>query len=83
MSAFSLSNNVTDIDLSWMDPFDLLDGNLPAKIGLAIFQICILVFGSAVYLTMMSLDHFAGNPQKQSLFSKVIKSNPCLKEIQS
>ena len=63
--------NVTEVDLSWSDPYDLLDGNLAAKIGLAGFQVGIFIFGSVVCLAMMSFEHYGEDPRKRGIFNQV------------
>ncbi len=55
----------------WKDPYDVLDGKVGAKVGIVLFQLIILCFGTMVDLSVIMFERYGEDPQKRGILNQV------------
>ena len=64
--------NLTRVDLSWVDPYATINGDISTKVCLAVFMLSYSSTGTILQLILISFEHFGGDPQKRSLLNQVM-----------
>ncbi len=64
--------NVTDINLSYRNPFQVFQGNTWFLVGLVVFDLLCFAFGGFCNAAMIGYEKFTGDPQKRSLTNQLL-----------
>ncbi len=66
-----MASNLTEIDLSWIDPYFTL--NLKSKSILASYIVIVLLIGTLLNVGIVSFERYGADPQKRGLTNQVNK----------
>ncbi len=66
-------DNLSRIDLSWKNPYLLLEGHLVVKIAIGIFNTALIGIGIAFYTAAYLYEKYGLDPQKRGILNQVIK----------
>ncbi len=67
------ANNITQIDLSWTDPYSILEENPWLKACVGTLLVGALVVGTPLLLGITLFERFGGDPQKRGVLNQVRK----------
>ena len=66
------SLNLTDLDLSWQDPYNLVQESMALKITLTSLIIFVLIFGTVCYISLTIYERYGEDSQKRQLVNQVL-----------
>ncbi len=69
-------SEITEADLSWQDPYCLLQGHTGAKAAIACFQFGCLILGSFLSIGIIAFERHGQDPKKRGVLNQVASLNP-------
>ncbi len=64
-------SNLTEIDLSWIDPWKVANDQNASKIALGMFHVWNSIISTLLYVGFMDYERFGGDPQKRGINNQV------------